>query len=97
MVLPITPRLAALDSVRLALFSACIRMVDLMEDDEESPLKLLGPLSASRGVGSLGLRYRALDWLSLGVGYEGRLLRVTPWDPMISQRDHFTLSLILGR
>jgi hypothetical protein len=97
MVLPITPRLQALGSLRLALFSACIRMVDLMEDDEESPLKLLGPLSASRGVGSLGLRFRTVDWLSLGLGYEGSLLRVTPWNPLISHRDHLTFTLTLGR
>ena len=96
-VLPVTSRLQALGSLRLALFSAGIRMVDLMEDDEESPLKLLGPLSASRGVGSFGLRYRAVDWLSLGLGYEGRLLRLTPWDPLLSHRDHLTLSLTLGR
>jgi hypothetical protein len=96
-VLPLTPRLSALGSLRLALFSAGIRMVDLMEDDEESPLKLLGPLSASRAVGSLGLRYRAVDWASLGFGYEGRLLRLTPWDPLLSHRDHLTFTLTLGR
>lgn len=96
-VFPVTTRFSALGSLRVALLSACIRMVDLMEDDEESPFKLLGPLSASRAVGSAGLRYRALDWVSLGIGYEGRLLRVTPWDPMISQRDHLTLTLTLGR
>lgn len=96
-VLPISPRLQALGSFRAAVLSAGLRMVDLMEDDEESPLKLLAAPSATRAVASLGLRYQALQWLWVGVGYQSRLYRVTPWNPLVSTRDHLTLNLGLGR
>jgi len=95
-VVPISSRLVALGSVRVALVSAGLRMVDLMADSEESPFRLLGPWSATRAVASLGLRYQALDWCSLGVGYQTRLLRVTPWDPLASARDHLTFAVGLG-
>jgi hypothetical protein len=95
-VFPISSRLTALGSFRVALVSAGLRMVDLMADQEESSLKLLSVLSGTRAVGSLGFRYRALDWVSVGLGYQGRLYRVTPWDPLISTRDHLTLTLVLG-
>jgi len=96
-VVPLTSRLNAVGSFRTALASAGLRMVDLMDDDGESPLKLLGPFSATRAVASLGLLYRTLDWVSLGVGYQARLFRVTPWDPLVSTRDHLTLSVALGQ
>jgi hypothetical protein len=96
-VLPVSSRLTALGSLRAAVLSAGLRMVDLMEDEEESPLKLLAASSATRAVASLGFRYQALPWLSVGAGYQGRLYRVTPWNPLVSTRDHLTLYLGLGR
>ncbi|MGD8276900.1 MAG: hypothetical protein PVH00_02690 [Gemmatimonadota bacterium] len=96
-VLPISDRLQAVGSLRTTLASACLRMVDLMDDDEESPFRLLGPFGANRLVVSLGVGYRALDWLVLGLGYEQRYLRVTAWDRLVSSRDHLTLAFTVDR
>jgi hypothetical protein len=96
-VVPLSSRLLATGAVRTALFSAGLRMVDLVEEDEETALKLLGPLSGTRTLVWAGVLYRALDWVRVGIGYQGRLWRVTAWDPLVSSRDHLTFSLVLGR
>lgn len=96
-VVPLSSRLRAVGTVRAALFSAGLRMVDLVEEEEESSLKLLGPHSGTRVVASAGLRYQALGWAAVQIGYQGRLWRVTAWDRLVSSRDHLTFALVLGR
>ncbi len=96
-VVPLSSRIQAVGTLRAALFSAALRMVDLVEEEEEPSLKLLGPHSGTRAVASAALRYRPLDWAALEVGYQGRPWRVTVWDRLVSSRDHLTFAVVLGR
>jgi len=95
LVVPLSSRLDVSASARLALLSACLRIVDLMEDDE-SPFKFLTPLSGTRASAALRIRYRLLDRLSLDLGYEAQLLRITPWDRLKSASDNVVVAVAVG-
>lgn len=96
LVVPVSSRLGVSASARLSLLSACLRMVDLEDDDEESPLKLLTAVSGTRAGAALRVRYRLLGRLTLDIGYEALLLRITPWDRVVSASDNLVVAVGLG-
>jgi len=89
---PLVGRLYGTGMLRLNVLSLGLRIVDLMEDDE-SPLKLLTPVSSTHGVAGLGINFAPVDYLSLGIGYELQVLRISPWDEMVSASNNLTLGL----
>lgn len=85
LVLPITDRFQLAGSLRSSLLSLGLRMIDLDEDvDEESPARLLAFPSGTNANLRLGLRYGLTDRISLDFGYELQVLRIGPWDPLLS-------------
>jgi hypothetical protein len=89
LVLPLTDRFQLAGSVRSSLFSLGLRMIDLDEDvDEESPVRFLTFPSGFNAKFRLGVRYAAMDHISLDFGYEFQLLRIDPWDPLLSASDN---------
>jgi len=89
LVLPVSDRVQVTGSFRTSVFSLGLRMVDLYEDvDEESPLRFLSLLSGTNADLRLGARYALTDRLSLDLGYEFQLLRIKPWDSLLSTSDN---------
>ncbi len=88
LVLPATDQVQFTGSFRTNVFSLGLRMVDLYEDDEESPLRFLSLLSGTNADLRLGVRYALTDRLSLDLGYEFQLLRIEPWDSLLSTSDN---------
>ena len=89
LVLPLSDRLQVASSFRSSIFSLGLRMIDLDEDvDEESPVRFLTLPSGANANLRLGFRYAAMDRLSLDLGYELQLLRIKPWDSLLSASDN---------
>ena len=93
----IADELQLTSSLRSSIFSLGLRMIDLVEDvNEESPVRFLTlPSGANASVG-LGLNYSITDWFSLQVGYELQLLRIRPWDSLLSASDNLLFGLTVG-
>lgn len=97
LVLPVTERIQVLGSVRSTLISLGLRMIDLIEDtDDELPVGLLTFPSGTQASFHLGFRYGLRDNLSLDVGYELQLLRIRPWDPLLSVSDNLLAGFTVG-
>ena len=96
LVVPLNQRLRLAASARLDLLSAALRMVDVVESDE-SPGRILTPFSGTRASGRVAAQCRLVSGLSLEAGFGWELLRITPWDRLVSASDEvfvaFTLSL----
>jgi len=89
LVFPVTDRFHLAASVRSSLLSLGLRMIDFAEDvDEESPARFLTFPSGTNANLRLGLRYGLMDHLSLDFGYELQVLRIGPWDPLLSTSDN---------
>ncbi len=89
LVVPVTDRFQVVGSVRSSLFSLGLRMIDLDEDvDEESPVRFLTFPSGMNASLRFGLRYVLTDRLSLDFGYELQVLRISPWDSLLSASDN---------
>jgi len=89
LVLPITDRFQLAGSLRSSLLSLGLRMIDIDEDvDEESPARFLTFPSGTNANLRLGLRYGLTDRISLDFGYELQVLRIGPWDPLLSASDN---------
>lgn len=89
LVLPVTDRIRLAGSVRTAVLSLGLRMIDLDEDvDEQSPVRLLTLPSGTNANLRLGLRYGMTDRLSLDIAYELQVLRIRQWDPLLSASDN---------
>lgn len=98
LVLPVNDRVEVLGSVRASLLSLGLRMIDLMEDtDEELPVGFLTFPSGTNVSLHLGFRYGVTSRVSLDLGYELQVLRIRPWDPLLSVSDNllagFTVSI----
>ena len=88
-VLPFTDRLQVAASLRASLFSLGLRMIDLDEDvDEVSPVRFLTLPDGTNARLRLGVRYAFMDHLSVDFGYELQMLRIRPWDPLLSASDN---------
>jgi hypothetical protein len=89
LVLPVTNRLQVAGSLRASLFSLGLRMIDIDEDvDEISPVRFLTFPDGTNARLGLGLRYAFKDHLSVDLGYELQILRIRPWDPLLSASDN---------
>lgn len=71
------------------------RMVD-MEENDESPAKILTLISANNLVFTLGLRYYLIDNLSVKAAYLFHLTRIDSWEPLLSASDNIVFTLIYG-
>jgi hypothetical protein len=88
-VLPVTDRFQVAASLRASLFSLGLRMIDLDEDvDEVSPVRFLTLPDGTNARLRLGVRHAFMDHLSVDFGYELQMLRIRPWDPLLSASDN---------
>ena len=71
------------------------RMVD-MEENDESPAKILTLISANNLVFTLGPRYYLIDNLSVKAAYLFHLTRIDSWEPLLSASDNIVITLIYG-
>ncbi len=97
LVLPISDRFQLAASLRSSLLSLGLRMIDIDEDvDEESPAGFLTFPSSTNANLRLGLRYGLTDRISLDLGYELQVLRIGPWDPLLSASDNLLAGFTVG-
>jgi hypothetical protein len=97
LVLPATDRVQVTGSFRTSVFSLGLRMIDFYEDDDEpSPVRFLSLLSGTNAHLRLGARYALSDRLSLDLGYEFQLLRIKPWDSLLSTSDNVLFGFTVG-
>ena len=82
-------------SLDVSLLSLGFRMVD-MEEDNESPVKLLTLFAGTNAIFSLGPRYYLAQNFSLKARYLFHLTRISSWDPLLSASDSFILTLTYG-
>ncbi len=95
--LPMTDRLRLAASFRSTLLSLGLRMIDLDEDVEtDSPLRFLTFPSGTNATFRLGAQYGVTNRLSLDFGYELRVLRIGPWDPLLSAGDNLVAGFTVG-
>jgi hypothetical protein len=94
---PMSERLQLVGSLRASVFSLGLRMIDLVEDaDEVSPIRFLTLPSGTNASIGLGVRYLLLSRLSLELGYELQVLRVRPWDSLLSASDNLLAGITIG-
>jgi hypothetical protein len=82
-------------SFNFNVLSLGFRMVD-MEEDDESPAKILTLISANNVVFTLGPRYYLLDNLSIKAAYLFHLTRISSWEPLMSASDNIVFTLTYG-
>ena len=82
-------------SFDLNVFSLGFRMVD-MEENDESPAKILTLISANNIVLTLGPRYYLLDNLSMKAAYYFHLTRISSWESLLSASDNVLFTLTYG-
>jgi len=82
-------------SLNLSMLSLGFRMVDLEEDDQ-SPVKILTFLSGTDFGFKIGPRYYIKENLSLSAAYYFQLIRISSWEPLRSASDNITLSVTYG-
>ena len=95
-IMPLRQDLQAEGSFRISLLSVGLRMVELVDRDvgtDQPPLKFLTPFSGLNSTVNLGLRYYLLRSFSLKLAYKVQILRITPWDELISASDNLTASV----
>jgi hypothetical protein len=72
-------------------------MIDFYEDnDEPSPVRFLSLLSGTNAHLGLGAHYALTDRLSLDLGYEFQVLRIKPWDSLLSTSDNVLFGFTVG-
>ncbi|MGB5530814.1 MAG: hypothetical protein WBQ32_12675 [Ignavibacteriaceae bacterium] len=82
-------------SLDFNVFSLGFRMVD-MEENDESPAKILTLISANNILFTLGPRYYLLDNLSVKASYLFHLTRINTWEPLLSASDNAVFTLTYG-
>jgi len=94
LIYPVSNRFQLESSLYLNICSICMRMVELLTEDEiERPVNLLNMLSGMRTSLGFGLRYSFLKSVSVKAGYKLQLTRVSKWDTFISASDNITATL----
>jgi hypothetical protein len=97
LVLPVTDRLQLAGSVESSLFSLGLRMIDFAEEvDEESPVRFLTPFSGANADLHLEGRFAVTDRVWVELGYRLQLLRIQPWDPLLSASDNLLAGFTVG-
>lgn len=89
---PLSGKLALKSSLRLNLLSLGQRTVD-SEEDNQPRSRLLYPLNGLHVVFELGTGYDLLNWLSMGLSYRFELIRVTPWDEVLTAANGVLIEL----
>ena len=88
LVLPVSDRLQLVGSMGSSVFSLGLRMIDFAEEtDEESPVRFLTPFSGVNADLRLISQFALVERISLDLGYELQVLRIRPWDPLLSASD----------
>jgi hypothetical protein len=82
-------------SLDFNVFSLGFRMVD-MEENDESPAKILTLISANNILFTLGPRYYLLNNLSVKAAYLFHLTRIDSWEPLLSASDNIVFTLTYG-
>ena len=82
-------------SLDFNVFSLGFRMVD-MEENDESPAKILTLISANNILFTLGPRYYLLNNLSVKAAYLFHLTRINTWEPLLSASDNVVFTLTYG-
>jgi len=94
---PMSDRLQMTGSMRTSVFSLGLRMIDLVEDaDEVAPLRFLTVASGTNTSLGLGVRFLLMARLALQFGYELQVLRVSPWDSLLSASDNLLVGITVG-
>ena len=84
-------------SFRASIFSLGLRMIDFAEDvDEETVARFLTLPSGTNAKLGIRLRYLMTDRLSLSIGYELQVLRIRPWDSLLSASDNLLVGITFG-
>ena len=82
-------------SLDFNVLSLVFRMVD-MEENNESPAKILTLISANNVVFTIGPRYYLFDNLSVKAAYLFNLTRISTWEPLLSASDNVVFTLTYG-
>jgi hypothetical protein len=96
-IMPIREKLKFESSMQMNAFSVVIRMPEIIEVDsngeDESRLKLLTPFSGLNSQVNFGIRYYPVKVLSLKLGYELHLTRITTWEYLLAANDNIIFSV----
>lgn len=95
LIYPVSSRLNIESYLNFGVLSLGLRMVDVEENDE-SPGKLLTVFSGTNGSFRLGVRYHLLRNLSLRAAYVLGITRIRSWEPLHIASDNLTLSVTYG-
>jgi hypothetical protein len=90
-IMPIGKKLQVESSLQMNVCSVVIRMPQIIveeDDEDESRLKLLTPISGLNSQINFGLRYYLLETLSLKLRYELHLTRITTWEYLLAANDN---------
>jgi hypothetical protein len=82
-------------SFNMSVISLGLRMVDI-EEDNESPVKLLTPFSGLNGSFTFAVRWLLSRRLSARLAYQFDLTRIRPWNPLLAAGDHLLAGLTYG-
>ncbi|MBS4036091.1 MAG: hypothetical protein KGZ85_16635 [Ignavibacterium sp.] len=82
-------------SLDFNVLSLGFRMVD-MEENDESPAKILTLVSANNVEFTIGPRYYLFDNLSVKAAYLFNLTRISAWEPLLSASDNVVFTLTYG-
>jgi hypothetical protein len=95
--MPLGEKLKFESSLQMNAFSVVIRMPEIIEVDnngeDESRLKLLTPFSGLNSQINFGMRYYPVKALSLKLGYEFHLTRITTWEYLLAANDNIIFSV----
>ncbi len=92
---PLSEKFNIENSLNFSVLSLGLRMVDL-EEDNESPAKLLTLFSGTNGLFRLGIRYFLLKNLSVRAAYLLGVTRISSWAPLYVASDNFVFTLTYG-
>ena len=79
-------------SFNVTVLSMGYRMTD-MEEDNQSPIKILTLFSGLNSSFDLGARYYLFNPLSVKLAYKFGLTGISAWDPLLSASDNLIISL----
>ncbi len=89
---PLNDNLRVEGTLKLALLSLGLRMVD-SEEEDVSPAKLLTVFAGTHGSFRLGFRYRLFSNLSVRAVYGLELTRIRAWNPLLAVSDNVIATL----